>query len=370
MRRPIALFCFSLLLLILGISPAQSREVLFTASPSAELTALAEKIKNLDTPAIPDADLKRSSAYFVRIAPRKNILTDSNQLQDNAILGTRPFVFLTTPEGVFGKSLLDIYLDIGYEAEDIIHWQRNQEMVAIVFRYEDGISVSDELKGQLPADWKKFVYTPTWDNMFSLFNLIATEAAVDSAKQGEFAPVTSFFRSDAEKASVLNFSAAGKQHIKDTSYAKLKVEGGDVWAYRKLLENKLSAFEHFRGTGHTLNELVDPDGTKTDNGLLEFVGPNRKLKELPELAVVELGKLLVEDSFTALKWVSAKNGDVPAGAVVGGHEAAPGNETLYVCRAENKGGVHNGKVRKAFGGCNISYAGKELKIPSYEVLTQ
>lgn len=370
MRRPIARYCFSLLLLILGISPAQSRQVLFTASPSPELTALADKIKNLGTPTVPDADLKRNSAYFVRIAPRKNILTDANQLQDNAILGTRPFAFVTTPEGVFGKSLLDIYLDIGYEAEDIIHWQRNQEMVAIVFRYEDGISVSDELKGQLPADWKKFVYTPTWDNMFSLFNLVATEATVDPAKQGEFAPVTSFFRSDAEKASVLNFSAAGKQHIKDTSYAKLKVEGGEVWAYRKLLENKLSVFEHFRGTGHTQNEIVDPDGTKTDSGLLEFVGPNRKLKDLPEVAIVELGKLLVDDTFTALKWTPANNGDVPAGAVVGGHEAAPGNETLYICRAEIKGGIHTGKVRKAFNACNISYAGKEHKLTNYEVLTQ
>ncbi len=295
----IALYCVALLLLSTGTGLAKNREILFSASPSPELTALAEKIKNLDTPPIPDADLTRKSNYFVRIAPRKNILTDSNQLQDNAILGTRPFVFVTIPEGVYGKSLLDIYLDIGYEAEDIIHWQRDQEMVAIVFRFEDGIAVSDEQKGQLPDDWTKFVYVPTWDNIFTLFNRVASNATIDPSKQGEFAPVNSFFRSEAEKASVLNFPETGKKHIKETSYANLKAEGGNAWAYRKLLENKLSVFEHFRGTGRTQNEIIDPDGTKTANGILEFVGPNRKIKELPEVVIVELGKLLVEDTFSA-----------------------------------------------------------------------
>jgi hypothetical protein len=301
MYRKIALYFFSLLLFITSIGPAQSREVLFTASPSPELSALVKKIKNLNTPVIPYADLKQNSAYFVRIAPRNKILTDANQLQDNAILSTRPIVFLTTPESVFGKSLLDIYLDIGYEATDIIHWQRDVEMVAIVFRFEDGITVSPERKGQLPPDWKNFVYIPTWDNMFALFKLLAAEAAVDPSKAtgNEFSPVNSFFRSDAEKAAVLNFSDAGKQHIKDTSYAKLKVDGGEAWAYRKLLEDKLSVFEHFRGTGRTQNVIIDPDGTKTESGLLEFVGPNRKLKDLPEVAIVELGKLMIEDTISA-----------------------------------------------------------------------
>ncbi|PZN72516.1 MAG: hypothetical protein DM484_24380 [Candidatus Methylumidiphilus alinenensis] len=318
MNQLIKLTIAILFVLITGIGTAQSREILFTASPSAELTALAEKIKNLDTPKIPDAELTRNSVFFVRIAPRKNILTDNNQLQDNAILGTRPFIFVTTPEGVFGKSLLDIYLDIGYEAGDIIHWQRDQEMVAIIFRFEDGIAISDEKKGQLPNDWTKFVYIPTWDNMFALFNRLATNATVDPGKQGEFAPVSLFFKTDADKAFALNFPDAVKKHIKETSYANLQAEGGDAWVYRKLLENKLSLFGHFRGTGRTQNVIVDPDGTKTENGLLEFVGPNRKLKELPEVAIVELGKLMIEDSFsvksTAFKCVPAAAGHAKATA--------------------------------------------------------
>ncbi len=69
MNQLIKLTIAILFVLITGIGTAQSREILFTASPSAELTALAEKIKNLDTPKIPDAELTRNSVFFVRIAP-------------------------------------------------------------------------------------------------------------------------------------------------------------------------------------------------------------------------------------------------------------------------------------------------------------
>jgi len=96
----IALYFVATLLFCMDISQAQSREILFSASPSDELKTLAEKIRNLDTPQIPYEAITKNATYYVRIAPRKNILTDANQLQDNAILGTRPFVFITTPEGI------------------------------------------------------------------------------------------------------------------------------------------------------------------------------------------------------------------------------------------------------------------------------
>lgn len=362
-----------LILLISGIANAQSREVLFSSNPSSELQDLSEKIKNLDTTQVPYANLTRNSNYFVRIAPRKNILTEQNQLQENAILGTRPYVFITTPEGLYGKTLLDVYLDIGYEAEDVIHWQRNQDMVAVLFRYE-GVAVSDERNGDLSGDWMKFVYAPTWDNIFSIFGRLASHASVDASKQGEFAPVNLFFKSEAEKSSVLNFSDKDKQHIKETGYQKLKAEGGEVWAYRKLLENKQSAFEHFRGNGRTQNEIKDPDGSTPQNGLLEFVGPNRKIKELPELAVIDLGKLIIEDSVslkpTPAKWVDAEGGQIPANAVEAGREAPAGNEALYICRAEFKNGTHPGKIRSAFRGCNIGWGGKEIAVNRYQVLVQ
>lgn len=66
------------------------------------------------------------------------------------------------------------------------------------------------------------------------------------------------------------------------------------------------------------------------------------------------------------KWVSARDGDVPDGAIKAGQEAD--GTPLYACRAEHANGVHPGKVRKAFKAANIPYGGKEIKVNPYEVL--
>lgn len=63
-------------------------------------------------------------------------------------------------------------------------------------------------------------------------------------------------------------------------------------------------------------------------------------------------------------WVSANNGSIPSGSMVSGHEA--NGEKLYVCRANYEGGVHPGKVRSAFGACNIGWGGKEVPVKEYE----
>ena len=68
-------------------------------------------------------------------------------------------------------------------------------------------------------------------------------------------------------------------------------------------------------------------------------------------------------------WVPSSGGQIPPGAVKGGKEPPPGEEDLYVCRAQFKNGIHPGKVRLAFGGCNISWGGKEYTIHDYQVLT-
>ncbi len=75
--------------------------------------------------------------------------------------------------------------------------------------------------------------------------------------------------------------------------------GGPDWEYRKLLEDKLSVFAHFRGTGRTLNVVLDPYMTKPDTGVFEYLGPNAALKDLPEVAVVHLGSLKVEETHPA-----------------------------------------------------------------------
>ncbi len=66
------------------------------------------------------------------------------------------------------------------------------------------------------------------------------------------------------------------------------------------------------------------------------------------------------------RWVKASGGSIPDGAVAQGHEN--NGESLWVCRANYNGGVHPGKVRAAFGGANIPYGGREVKVLEYEVL--
>ena len=68
-------------------------------------------------------------------------------------------------------------------------------------------------------------------------------------------------------------------------------------------------------------------------------------------------------------WIYASKGAVPPGAVAGGFEAAPGRETIFVCRAPLNGGVYPGKVRQAFGSCRIGLAGAAMGMATYQVLT-
>ena len=255
------------------------------------------QIRDVTRDKVPYNGLTRTTNYFVRIAPRKDILTESGDLRDEAILGTRPFVFLTTPESIYGKSLLEIYEDIGYEAEDIIRWQRDEDMVAIVFRYPVGISLSGVLDGQLSQRWSDWVYVPTWDNMFILFDRLTENATIEPQKRGEFAPERIFFRSGAEKMFVQGFPERGKERIKKTPYADLKALGVRIGCTAACWRANSAPSEHFRGNGRTHNEVLDPEGLEPEAGLIEFVGPNRKIKDLPEVAIIYLGRLAIEDLF-------------------------------------------------------------------------
>jgi len=64
------------------------------------------------------------------------------------------------------------------------------------------------------------------------------------------------------------------------------------------------------------------------------------------------------------QWIAARGGQVPPGAVSGGGE--PGRPQLYVCRGQHQGGVHPGKLVGA--NCNIGWGGKEILLPTYQVL--
>ena len=88
-------------------------------------------------------------------------------------------------------------------------------------------------------------------------------------------------------------------------------------------------------------------------------------------AVVERRNVMLELSAeiaAAPGWIDASNGAIPPAAVEGGAEAAPGRETLFICRAAFNGGVYPGKVRLGFGSCLITVAGEAMKMPTYQVL--
>lgn len=59
-------------------------------------------------------------------------------------------------------------------------------------------------------------------------------------------------------------------------------------------------------------------------------------------------------------------GEIPSRALEAGYEA--NGAPLYVCRGVHAGGLHPGKIRQGFGGCNIGYGGREVTITEYEVL--
>ncbi|ALG68524.1 hypothetical protein [Beggiatoa leptomitoformis] len=284
---------------------AEQRALLYPAMDklSTELQSVVTEAQKIDRPSVPYEQLTQQTRYYTRIAPRKYVLDANNQLLNSAILSTKPIAFVTTPDGIYGKSLLDIYLDIGYEAEDIIHWQRDVPMVAIVFRFPDEITQSEVLNGELPAEWRKTVIIPTWDNLFTVFQRFATDATVDANKksEGDFSPNGFFFRSDANKSFVLGYPEIGKERLKTASYQEIKATGGADWAYRELLEQKLSIFEHFRGTGRTQNEIVDPQGIHHESGLFEFIAPNFALKDLAEIAVIDLGLLSMQGTYIPVK---------------------------------------------------------------------
>jgi hypothetical protein len=78
---------------------------------------------------------------------------------------------------------------------------------------------------------------------------------------------------------------------------------------------------------------------------------------------------ILADNNTDLKWIKTDGSKIPNNAIVAGYEASPYNQNLYVCRANYKGGLHIGKTRKKFNGCNIGFGGREITVKYYEVLT-
>ncbi|KAJ3640797.1 hypothetical protein Zmor_027338 [Zophobas morio] len=67
-----------------------------------------------------------------------------------------------------------------------------------------------------------------------------------------------------------------------------------------------------------------------------------------------------------LEWVPSHAGQVPPGAVQGGHTS--GGEVLFVGRAFHEGSQTIGKVHPSHGVCYIPFDGEEIACPEYEIL--
>lgn len=301
MKKLHPLLCSILLVVFSGPIYAQKREVLYPKSPSVPIHDQAKSILDPNKTEIPIGQLHPPSGYFVRITERRFVLTDTNELSPEAVLAgpTKTLVFLTTPEGLVGKSLLEIYVDIGYEAEDVLRKQADKDMVAIVFRYPTYVTLSNVENGNLGRDWRNRIYPTTWDNVFSLLTrLVQAQGSAPCNVAGT--PPKYICLPSQDRTFVLRFPLAAKRQLKTKtkSYPVLQATGGSLWRYRKLLEDNLSLFEHFRGDGRTENELLNFRDTKSQPRLFEVIGPNMKLSDLSEVVIIHLGKLTVEDDYS------------------------------------------------------------------------
>lgn len=293
------------LIVFTGPLHAQQREVLYENYSSPEMRKLVNSLLDRHYPQVGLDRLPLAEHYFVRITERRFVIDGNKQLDPKATLASsaRVFAFLTTPEGFFGKSLVEIFGDIGYEAEDMIANQRDKEMVVMLFRYPDNISVSRVKDGNLGPDWRNRIFPTTWDNMFGLFSrLVEDENSAACKNRGT--PAQYICLKSEDRAFAMQFSPAEKQQLTEQTYCSLKANrravktnGDRLWHYRELLENNLSMFEHFRGDGYTDNEIVDLQLGKSERRLLEVVGPNKKLSELKELVVINLGRMIIEDQY-------------------------------------------------------------------------
>ncbi len=260
------------------------RRILYQTNATPELKAILGRLLQPSTEGIRDADMPDRSRFFLRLTEARFIVDDQGHLRPDARLAGNPFVFLTVPEAAYGRTLYQLYSDLGYSAESVLR-QRGVPMVALILRYSTEVRVPDPWEGPSGRDWNSCVYQPAWDTIFELFARLA-----DETREGKYTQLPDLTPHERSLARFL--PAARRQAVATLPYPLLRMAGGPDWEYRSLLETHLSINAHFRGTGFTENTLSPGDGRL---GLPEFVGPNREMGRLAEFAVVDLGHLEFEE---------------------------------------------------------------------------
>jgi len=278
------------------VAKANGRKLLYPASEDQLPQALRPVVRKLlatDQTPVQPGDVK-PAGIFARVVTKKFIV-EGRRLKDRATLGDRPFVFVTLPESLYGKSLLEMFSTIGYSADDVVVGQLGEEKVLLVFRWEAKMALQEGRDGKLPETWHSAVYPTTWDNVFALVGKMAADKDWHVVQADREEPVLTklTLRSPQESLFLQGYPDAGKKRINASSYYALREVGGADWAYRSILERSLGLAEHFTGDGTSKPTLTGQ--RKLPRGYPEFIGPNRSLTALPELAVIDLGALRVSD---------------------------------------------------------------------------
>jgi hypothetical protein len=122
----------------------------------------------------------------------------------------------------------------------------------------------------------------------------------------------------------------------------------------------------------------EPDGTPLYMCRAFYQGGLHPGRVRPGLAGCDIGwggseRVISFYQVLVPRWASAANGNIPQGAYSYGFEApSPGSfgfgPALYPCRGFLNGGLHPGKVRPGFTGCDVGWGGKEVPVNPYEVL--
>lgn len=267
------------------VGATTGRRTLGSGPLSAELAQLLENLRSPATPRLRDRSLPDPPQFFLRLSETRFWVSPEGRLRPEARLGGAPFVFLTAAEAGLGRSLFGLYADLGYGAESVLR-QRRVPMAAVVFRYPAEVRIPRPWQPPEGPDWRQRVYQPTWDTVMELF----AQLAGDTDAQGAFREFPDL--KPAERNLVRFLPARPRQQVATLPYELLRLTGGPDWEYRSLLETHLSVNPHFRGTGITQNTLSPDDGRL---GVPEFVGPNARLSELAEWAVLDLGHLEFEE---------------------------------------------------------------------------
>jgi hypothetical protein len=273
---------------------AHARPLLYPAKLRDVPEGLRPVVGRLLDPAQPTvaAADARPAGVFARVASRKYII-EGGGLKGGGTLGGRPFVFVTPPETLYGRSLLQVFSAIGYAADEVLTGQLGEEKVAVVFRWGDVVATHPGRDGKLPDAWADAVYPATWENLTALVERMAADPkwhALDDAG-GPPTPMRLRLRSERERQFVLGFPESGLRRVRSTPYTALRDVGGADWEYRQVLERAMSASEHYTGDG-TSRPTINGGGRRPA-GFPEFLGPNRPLAELPEVAVIGLGAIKV-----------------------------------------------------------------------------